>query len=362
MEASAMERLQSRCKNLKILYVEDDEATRKYTQSILSEFFDCVIASCDGQSAYDLFFETEIALPDLGIPQDARTQKFDLIITDLKIPKLDGIALITKIRKICKETIIIVTSAHHDVDYLIEAIRLGVSGYLLKPIELDQFLECLALVVEKILQHNEHCAYVNALNTTIALQQSALEEQLHTDWLTKFPNKSSLDSILEQKEPLAVPSLFLMNIDNFKHYNTRYGLDGGNRILKEFSHHLNGVATLLDYEVFRISSNEFAMLRLDEQLDFETIYEDIMQTVKMLNGIELTLEGINESIVVTISMGVTFDQENLFGKAFTALDFAKQTGKPFSVYTNNFDEIAPLAHEFQGYVMNESCLGLPCLH
>jgi CheY-like chemotaxis protein len=95
MEASAMEDLRSRCKNVKILYVEDDEVTRKYTQSILSEFFDCIDVASDGKSAYDMFFDAEIALPHLGISQEHQIQKYDLLITDLKLPRLDGISLIT---------------------------------------------------------------------------------------------------------------------------------------------------------------------------------------------------------------------------------------------------------------------------
>ncbi len=101
MEASAMEDLKSRCKNLKILYVEDDEVTRKYTHSILSEFFDSIDVSSDGKSAYDMFFDAEIAIPYTGISQEPQIQKYDLLITDIKMPKLDGISLITKIRKFC---------------------------------------------------------------------------------------------------------------------------------------------------------------------------------------------------------------------------------------------------------------------
>lgn len=341
-----MESLKSQCKNVRILYVEDDEVTRKYTHSILSEFFDCVDVASDGQSAYDMFFDAEIAIPHLGLPQETHTQRYNLVITDIKMPKMDGIALISKIRKICKETAIIVTSAHNDLEYLIETIRLGVDGYILKPIELDQLLDSLASTVETILLKDEHRAYTSSLKQTIELQQSALDEQLHTDALTKLSNKNTLDNILSQIQPIEVPSLFLINIDNFKNYNKLYGIEVGNQILKEFAHHLKDVASSLCYDVFRISSNEFVMLRLDNQLDPEHIYEDITQTLEVLNGIELKIPDLNEKILVNISMGVTFDQENLFNKAFTALDFAKQMGKSFVVYTSNLDETESLANDF----------------
>lgn len=346
MEASAMERLRARCKNIRILYIEDDDVTRKYMHSILSEFFDYIDVTSNGQSAFDMFVDAEIAIPHMGHLNTPDEQRYDLVITDIKMPGFDGIALISKIRKICKETAIIVTSAHNDVEYLIETIRLGVEGYILKPIELDQLFDTLSATVETILLKEERRAYTNSLKQTIALQKSALEEQLHTDVLTKLSNKNTLDSILSQIQPIEVPALFLINIDNFKNYNKLYGIEVGNQILKEFAHHLSDVSTSLCYSAFRISSNEFVMLRLDTHLDPEKIYEDINQTLAALHGVEIKVEGLNEKILVNISMGVTFDQENLFNKAFTALDFAKQTGKTFVVYTSNLDETESLANDF----------------
>ena len=346
MDTSAMERLKARCKTIRILYIEDDEVTRKYTHSILSEFFEHIDVASNGQNAFDMFVDAEIALPLTGIPHVSYDQRYNLVITDIKMPKFDGISLIAKIRKISKETAIIVTSAHNDVEYLIETIRLGVDGYILKPLELDQLFDSIATTIETILLKEERRAYTASLKQTIALQQSALEEQLHTDALTKLANKNTLDSILSQIQPVEVPSLFLINIDNFKSYNKLYGIEAGNQILKAFAHHLKEVATSLCYSAFRISSNEFVMLRLDTHLDPEKIYEDINQTLATLHGIEIKIEGLNEKILVHISMGVTFDQESLFNKAFTALDFAKQTGKTFVVYTSNLDETESLANDF----------------
>lgn len=346
MDIPAMEQLKSHCKNLKVLYVEDDEVAQKYTQSILHEFFDTIDVVSDGLCAYDLFVDANVAIPSLDVQDEMPLQKYDLVITDIKIPKNDGIALIAKIRKICKETAIIVTSAHNDLDSLIETMRLGVARYILKPIELDQLLESLTSTVETILLKKEHSAYTRSLRQTIVLQQSALEEQRHTDALTKLPNKIILDRILGQIQSVEVPTLFMINIDNFKNYNKLYGIDVGNEILKAFSHHLTMVANTLCYDAFRISSNEFVMLRLDHELDPDTIYEDINQTLDVLNGLEIKIASLHEKILVNISMGITFDQENLFNKAFTALDFAKQTGKSFVVYTSNLSETESLANDF----------------
>ncbi len=189
-------------------------------------------------------------------------------------------------------------------------------------------------------------AHLNALNRTIAQQKEVLEEQLYSDPLTELPNKNSLDSVLEKILPTDVPSLFLINIDQFKNYNKLYGMDVGNQILHQFAHHLKEVAATLKYKAFRISSNEFVMLQINDELDPEAIYEDITYTLNILNGIELKVPMFRDKILVNISMGVTFDQENLLNKAFMALDFAKRTDRPFVVYTSNLDESESLANDF----------------
>ena len=85
MDKTSIEDLKSRCKNIKVLYVEDDEVTRKYTQSILREFFDSVDVADDGKRAYDMFVDAEVAIPSLGISLEPSARKYDLLITDLKI-------------------------------------------------------------------------------------------------------------------------------------------------------------------------------------------------------------------------------------------------------------------------------------
>jgi diguanylate cyclase (GGDEF)-like protein len=347
MDIAAIEHLKSRCKDLRMLYVEDDDVTRQYTHTILNEFCDHVDTASDGQYAYDMFVEAQISLPSLGAEsQRIDTQPYDLIITDIKMPRMDGLALIAKVRKICPEISVIVTSAYSDIDYFIETIRLGVNGYILKPIELTQLLDALTRTADTIARVKHAKAHTFELQQTIELQQMALEEQLYMDDLTRLPNKNTLDRVLSQIAPIEVPSLFLMNIDNFKNYNKLYGIEVGNEILKAFAEHLKIIAQTLCYDVFRISSNEFVMLHIDAQLDPEKIYEDITQTLEALNNLEIKVSGLNEKILVHISMGVTFDQENLFNKAFTALDFAKQSGKNFVVYTSNLDETESLTNDF----------------
>lgn len=334
MDQSAIENLQSRCRSLKVLFVEDDEVAQKYTRSIFSDFFDHIDVADNGFDAYALFEHA------------ASTQAYDLVITDIKMPRLDGIQLIIKLRKIDPDIAVIVTSAHSDSDSLIETLRLGVNGYILKPIELDQLLESLVSTVDTIYLKKEAKAYTSSLQKTIEVQKNALEESLYQDALTKLPNQRKLDAALKKINAVEVPTLFLITILHFNDYTKLYGLEKGNEIVKAFAASLKKVADALHYETFAVTFNEFVMLKLDTQLDPDSIYEDITHTLEVLDGLEIQMEGLHEKILIHIAMGVTFDQENLFKKAFTALDFAKQSGKPFVVYTSNLDETESLANDF----------------
>ena len=120
-------------KRLKLLYVEDDKDTRFATLELLKSFFDKIEVACDGMQADELY----------------KSQKFDIVFTDISMPNMDGIELIENIRQNDSNIPVVVLSAYNDNDYLMQAIKLGVDGYIVKPLELDNFLNILKKVVRK---------------------------------------------------------------------------------------------------------------------------------------------------------------------------------------------------------------------
>ena len=129
-----IEELINYTKILKLLYVEDNEAARESTLLILEEFFLTITVAINGEDGYEKFQENDI----------------DLIITDINMPKLNGLAMVKKIRGLNKEIPILVLSAYNESGFFIESIKLGVDGYLLKPIDMDQFMSMLGKVTQKI--------------------------------------------------------------------------------------------------------------------------------------------------------------------------------------------------------------------
>ncbi len=118
---------------LKLLYVEDNKDARTSVLSILEEFFEDIIVCLDGEEGLRKFKE----------------EKIDLIITDINMPKMSGLEMSRAIREIDKEISILVFSAYNEPKYFVDSIKLGVDGYLLKPIDMEQFLGVISKIIEK---------------------------------------------------------------------------------------------------------------------------------------------------------------------------------------------------------------------
>ncbi len=129
-----MEELLEKTKNIKVLYVEDYEEARESTLEILRLFFDNIILGVDGVDGLEKF----------------KNNKIDLVITDINMPRMNGIEMAKAIKNIESDIPILFVSAYKDVDYLKESIKLGAIDYIFKPFDIDQMKEVFEKVVEKL--------------------------------------------------------------------------------------------------------------------------------------------------------------------------------------------------------------------
>lgn len=112
-----------------ILLVDDDQAVREMALDFLTSLNHHV----------EDFEDPEMALQFLS----AKPHFFDLIITDLKMPKISGIELLKHTQKINSEIPVIIFTAFGTIDTAIEATKLGAYSYLTKPFKLDEFELCI---------------------------------------------------------------------------------------------------------------------------------------------------------------------------------------------------------------------------
>jgi PAS domain S-box-containing protein len=170
MERNQIASLKQMSQGMTLLYVEDDAQARDAANSLFSEFFDTVIVGKDGEEGARLYAEHSI--------------KIDLVITDITMPRMNGLEMIQRIRDLSTEVAIIVLSAHDESNYLTQTIEAGVDGYLLKPLNTLQLVRTLTKVIEKI-----HLRAENAKNALL---------------LKQYENITNISSIISKSDPKGV--------------------------------------------------------------------------------------------------------------------------------------------------------------
>lgn len=149
-----------------VLYVEDEDGIRNNIQEILNHFFKKVYTSNNASQAYNLYLEN----------------RPDLVITDIKMGKESGIDLIKKIRKNDSKIRIIITSAHTNLEYLLEASELHLVKYIIKPITQDKLQEAFEAFIKS---HNSTKIYPLDKDYTFDLNKSCIINKEEIFHLTK---------------------------------------------------------------------------------------------------------------------------------------------------------------------------------
>jgi diguanylate cyclase (GGDEF)-like protein len=125
--------------NINILYVEDEEDVNLLTTSFLSSFVKNIFVAYNGQEGLDIFKEHNT---------QEHNEPIDLIITDINMPKMNGLDMIKAIHKIDRFVPVIVTTAYDDATFLKEAINQRVRGYVSKPLDMQFLLDSIIFTAE----------------------------------------------------------------------------------------------------------------------------------------------------------------------------------------------------------------------
>ena len=124
----------------KVLLVEDEELARKTLAFYLNTIFDEVVVACDGADALEIIKKSF-----------DKKENFDLLITDLNMPNVNGMQMIDEILKLIPNQRFIIVSAHKNEEDLLKLINLRVSGYFVKPLNIDNMMEMLQKAKEEVL-------------------------------------------------------------------------------------------------------------------------------------------------------------------------------------------------------------------
>lgn len=118
-----------------ILIVEDEDAIRRVLVKILSE-----------ENASYLIDE---AKNGLVAQEKIKSNDYDLILSDIKMPKADGVEVLQFSKKIKPETPVVMISGHGDLDTAVETMRMGAFDYISKPPDLNRLLQTVRIALDR---------------------------------------------------------------------------------------------------------------------------------------------------------------------------------------------------------------------
>ncbi|MCK5111308.1 MAG: EAL domain-containing protein [Arcobacteraceae bacterium] len=322
MKSEKLKDLKRHCKDMTILYVEDEIEIRDAIAEILNNIFKTVLLAENGKSGLEVF---------------NNNKNIDIIITDITMPVKNGLEMSHQIRQIDDEIPIIVISAHSDTDYFIDMIRLSIDGYLIKPLEHDQFISVLSKAIQKLVLKKQNYEYQHQLETKVDEKTVELKERYYHDELTGLENRYAL---LEDIPKYNAKRLILIDINKFSALNDVYGSLAGDDILKIVTFKLKKILSN-SCKLYRVSADQFVFLSYSDKVKIlcNDFIEIVSQTLSS-SSIFLTVDNsdIEINISVTISIAKDIETEHLLECADTALHYAKQTNQPYVIYSKELEK------------------------
>jgi len=176
-----------------ILYVEDEPEVRQELARYLQRFSSRVITAENGEEGLALF----------------RAHAPQIVITDIKMPKMNGIELAGKIKEFSPDLPVVFTSAHSDNGYFLDAINMQVDGYILKPVDLQILEKKLNTIYHTLLRKKERDLYSTILadvaqmqDTMIAVYDQNAQPVFFNEKLLSYLHAASLEEFLKSNESL----------------------------------------------------------------------------------------------------------------------------------------------------------------
>jgi len=235
-------------KDLKLLYIEDDKDARETTLKILKSFFKNITTAVDGYDGIEKFMEGD----------------FDLILSDINMPRINGLEMLKIIREKDHNIPVLMLSAYDSSDYFIEAIDLDINGYILKPLMMDQFSKTILNTVKKMkllaIRNNSAMSSEDELKYVEEDMKSQLQSSKKINLFTKY-------SFFKDK--INSPVALLIDNEKYNLINETYGKEIGSEVLKKFIQQLGSALESDSKEHNWFSMDEFSKMEqicLDDKL------------------------------------------------------------------------------------------------
>ena len=190
--------LDKRLLDIEILFVEDDNVLNSIVTDALTMIGFKLESAKNGLEGLNLF----------------KSKKFDLVLSDINMPEMDGLQMSREIRNLNKKIPIILLSAHNEASYLLDSISIGINGYLVKPAQIKELVAQIAKVMEPVFvlrefdergkqwSHDALMVYSMASNIKSKLNSNELDQEFFSEYLDKIVeiSKSLASSITKLQD------------------------------------------------------------------------------------------------------------------------------------------------------------------
>ncbi len=194
-------------RDITVLYAEDEAGVRASTVELLENFFPKILPARDGQEAWEIW----------------QQQHPELIITDVRMPKMDGLQLAQKVHEVNFQQRIVAISAYSDTPSLVKLLHEGISGFLLKPLEVNKLIDLLLRELKIIHSQKHEATALQDLAKEIERRSKALDQANRSISLLLQSRENMLRLVAhELRNPLNSLNGFLQLLQSQLHHQPEY--------------------------------------------------------------------------------------------------------------------------------------------
>lgn len=308
-----------------LLYVEDDKVTREVVTLMIQRKFPDVtlLLAENGRTGLEIFTD----------------QRPDIIVTDIRMPGLNGIRMAREIKVLNKGAHIIVLTATTAEDFIMDAFDIGINHYVLKPIK-----------IEKLVTAIEQCLNSIRMERQLRQRDEEIRRMAYHDPLTALPNRQLFNELLhlalaqaKRHDHERLLAVLFLDLDRFKVINDTLGHTIGDQILRAVAQRLNECCRRDRDTVARQGGDEFIILLPD----LDTPQESVRVAQKIIDAFAhpFVIPGhelfISTCIGISIFPGDGAESDTLIRNADMAMYRAKENGRNrYHLYNASMDKQA----------------------
>ena len=271
-----------------ILYIEDDKIVADSVSRTLQLLNQKIFTAYDGEEALGIIEKNPI----------------DIIITDIRMPKLNGINLVEKLRQKDLDIPVIITTAFNEIDYLKKAIELSIESFIEKPIDLRKLLQTVAKISQRVetkrelerkkIQIEHFKEAISKSNLIISTTKDGLIKDINFDLFSDLSDQISkykiehISSLIDEKDLKIIYEF----VNKYEVYNKTININFQNKI---YIVNLTAFALEFDYDEISSISFIFKDISLVVREKEEIINSLYLEPITKLQNRSSLIKNINES-------------------------------------------------------------------